>query len=75
MGNNIILNVGEAFRLPRDGKPVPYNKRLDRTGQALNDVSFSILAFKIRKPFLRFFELNVNFFAYLNCGIFIEFLD
>ena len=35
LDNHIILIVGEAFRLPRDGKPVPYTaKRLDRIGQA-----------------------------------------
>ena len=32
MDNNIILIVGEAFRLPRDGKPVPYkSKRIDQS--------------------------------------------
>ena len=72
---NPPLHTGLHIFVGDDAHIVPKKERLDQFGRALNDVSCSILAFKIRKPFLRFFELNVNFFAYLNCGIFIEFLD
>jgi len=69
------LHAGLQIFVGDDAHIVPKKERLDQIGQALKDVSFSILAFKIRKPSSCFFELNVNFFAYLNCGIFIEFLD